>query len=81
VAAALLSGTPLVASRRLLQAYSYLALDAVFLMEDGVADAEAMARVAALPDDQVHAVAVAVGRLKERLFRRNVDALRHMLAA
>jgi hypothetical protein len=80
VAAALLSGVPLVASRRLLQAYGYLALDAVFLMEDGMADAEAMARVAALPDEQAHAVAAAVGRLQKRLFRRNVDALRHMMA-
>lgn len=80
VAAALIGSTPLVASSRLLQAYSYLSADAVFFVDDRMSDADAMAMLAALPDEQLGGRVAAIARLKERLFRRNVAALQKMMA-
>lgn len=79
MAASLISGTPLVATPRLLATYTFLDASSVFLVPEGTSDVDAMLAVQALPAERVAAKVAALERLRERLYDRNLEVLQQVL--
>ena len=79
VAAALIAGTPLVATPRLLRAYSFLDASSVFLVPEGTGDVDAMQAILALPPETARAKAAALGALRRSLYDRNLATLQAAL--
>lgn len=75
VGTALVSGTPVVATKRLLGAYSYLDRRSVYLVDGKNSPVDSMLHVARLPPAEHAATEAALRRLRVRLLRRNLVAL------
>lgn len=75
VAASLISGTPLVATPRLLAAYTFLDAASVYLIPEGVPDADAMQAIMALPPELLTAKVASVERLRRHVYDRNLALL------
>eukprot|EP00884_Botryococcus_braunii_P002844 jgi/Botrbrau1/12560/Bobra.0169s0095.1 len=81
VAAAIICCTPLIANKNLMTAYNYLdevgllLHDMVYFKEGNETDAEAMARIQALPEADLNSRGEALERLRQRLFAHNQAAL------
>ncbi|KAK9837010.1 hypothetical protein WJX81_006780 [Elliptochloris bilobata] len=78
VAAAIISGTPLLADEALLRAYSYLPRHAVFEAVAGEHEASAMARVAA-HSDEAEDKARALAALRDELYEANQRIMAELL--
>eukprot|EP00887_Chlorella_sp_A99_P002208 scaffold21.g2208.t1 len=79
IGAALVTDTPLIATRGLLQAYSFLEESAVFLADEAQSDVEAMLWVLSLDRAEWVAKAAALRALRLELYDRNLQVLQRML--
>lgn len=79
VAAALVAGTPLVASQTLLDAYSYLDSSTVFMQYDNETDVQAMERIMLWHADEVSTIRDNLKSLKEHVNQQNMQLLRNIL--
>lgn len=72
VAASLIADTPIIATPRLLAAYSFLDTSAVFMVPEGTRDVDAMEAVMSLPAEVIEGKHAAMGALRTQLYDRNL---------
>lgn len=75
VGTALVAGTPIVATKRLLRAYSYLDTRSVYVVGEKSSPVDSMLRVSRMRPKEREATEAALRRLRIRLLRRNLVAL------
>jgi hypothetical protein len=77
IPASLIAGTPLVATREIVNAYSYLSDDMLWLQSPGESEFEVVSRALAMTDEQRAEKTNKVRRHNEMLIERNVRAVRN----
>ena len=71
VPASLIGGLPLVATRAMLESYSYLRQEDVYVQEDGETELDAIKRVVQMSDEERRAKTKTVHAMRDRMVKRN----------
>mmetsp|Transcript_17798 Transcript_17798/g.38324 ORF Transcript_17798/g.38324 Transcript_17798/m.38324 type:complete len:401 (+) Transcript_17798:100-1302(+) len=81
ILASLITGTPVIAEQRLLDTYTFLTPDHVFLRQPGEDEAAAMYRIARMREEEVLARRQALGELRDQMNARARDMFIKLLEA
>ena len=73
IPASVIGGIPLIATREMLESYSYLREGDVYVQEDGETELDAIRKVVLLGDEERRAKREVVQALRERMVRGNVE--------